>query len=167
MTPRSSLSPRRGPMIRAIVLSLLLLSCRSTDKDDPQDLSDSGSQPQETGDSALPNALSVVESVVITPDQPGTDDLLVANVTASDADGDTVSLSYIWFIDGLVVDDVGAELSGELYFDKGQSVTVSVTPHDGIESGTAMSAEPVIVRNSATVCLIFMRLEAPNWSMSA
>jgi len=85
---------------------------------------------------------------VITPDAVGTDDVAVANVTTTDADGDGVSLSYVWFIDGLVVDDVGAELSGEAYFDKGQSITVSVTPHDGLEFGVAVSAEPAVVQNS-------------------
>ena len=115
-------------MNRPLLLSLplLLLACRTGDKDEIQDLTDSGDEP---GDSATQyiNTPPVVESVVITPDALSTDDVAVANVTNSDADGDGVSLSYVWFIDGLVVDDVGAELSGELYFDKGQSITVSVT----------------------------------------
>ena len=136
-------------MNRPLLLSLplLLLACRAGDKDEARDLTDSGDEPADSATQFI-NTPPVVESVVITPDAVGTDDVAVANVTATDADGDGVSLSYVWFIDGLVVDDVGAELSGEAYFDKGQSITVSVTPHDGLEFGSALSAEPIIVQNS-------------------
>jgi hypothetical protein len=127
-------------------LLLSLSACRSSDKDGVEDLTDSG----DTDDHATSytNTPPVVDEIVLTPDPVGTNDVLVANVAVSDVDTNTIALDYVWFVDSLVIDDVGAELSGELYFDKGDAITVSVTPHDGLEFGASLSAGPLTVSNS-------------------
>ncbi len=54
-------------------------------------------------------------------------------MSTTDADGDTVSLSYAWYVDGSASSATGSTLDGSTWFDKGESVYVVVTPNDGDE----------------------------------
>ena len=136
-------------MSRPLILSLCLLSlaCRSSDKSDEGTTTDSADA-TDSADSASPNSPPVIEAVEFTPNPVRTDDVLTANLTTTDVDDDTIGYTYVWFIDGLVIDDRGAELDGAEVFDKGDTITVSVTPNDGTEDGAPLSAEPIVVRNT-------------------
>ena len=75
-------------------------------------------------------------------------DTVTALVSTSDDDGDAVTVSYAWQVDGTAV-TVTASLDGAVFFDRGQEVTVTVTPNDGTTDGEPVTSEAVIVQNSA------------------
>ncbi len=97
----------------------------------------------------ISNTPPVVDSVSLDPSELYTDSSVSAVISTSDADGDSVSVSYAWTVDGSTVAETGSSLSGESYFDKGQTVLVTVTPHDGAVAGTAVSSSSVTVLDSA------------------
>jgi hypothetical protein len=98
----------------------------------------------------ITNTAPVVSSVSLSPGTVYTNDTLTASVVTSDADGDTVGVTYRWLVDGVEVPGAtGASLSGAASFDRDQVVTVEVTPNDGTEDGAALTSAGVTVQNSA------------------
>lgn len=96
----------------------------------------------------ISNTAPVVSVVSLSTYTPSTNDTITASVTTSDADGDTVTVSYAWYVNGSVVAATGASLSGATYFSRGDTVYVRVTPNDGTSSGTAVSSSTATVQNS-------------------
>ena len=84
----------------------------------------------------------------LTPEAVYTDSVVSGLVTTSDAEGDAVTVSYAWSVDGIPVAEIGSSLSGLEYFEKHQVVSLTVTPRDGMDSGPAVAAGSRIVRNS-------------------
>ena len=75
---------------------------------------------------------------------------MTATVTTADADGDSVTVTYVWKVDGVVVDgETGATLDGSDHFDKGETITVVVTPTDGSTEGDSMTSDGLTVLNTA------------------
>ncbi|HCH63640.1 MAG TPA: hypothetical protein DFR83_12610, partial [Deltaproteobacteria bacterium] len=72
-----------------------------------------------------------------------TNEALTASVTTSDADGDTVTVSYNWFVAGSSVQDGASETlngaSASAGFEKGEAVYVVVTASDGTDTATSTS----------------------------
>jgi hypothetical protein len=94
------------------------------------------------------NADPVVSSVAITPSSPRTNDTLTASASTSDPDGDPLTVTYDWSVDGSVVaSGSSATLAGATWFSKGQVVAVTVTATDGSASASATSAS-VTVENT-------------------
>jgi hypothetical protein len=90
------------------------------------------------------NAPPVLDSLSISPTAPAEGDTITATVGAtSDADGDSVTLSYRWTVDGAEV-STGTELSSAS-FDKHQLIVLEVTPTDGADAGTPLSASATAV----------------------
>jgi hypothetical protein len=91
----------------------------------------------------------VVSSVTLTPSTVYTNDTMTANVVSSDADGDTLSLTYAWYVNSaLVQSGASASLSGATYFSRGQTVYVTATANDGTTTASATSSS-VTVSNTA------------------
>ena len=86
-------------------------------------------------------------TVRLSPSTVYTNDTLTANVTTSDAEGDSLTVTYDWYVDGSSVQD-GADntLSGVSYFDKDQTVFVIVTADDGTDT-TSVTSSTVTVLN--------------------
>lgn len=122
----------------SILLVLSLAACKG-----------GGLSTDDTQDSAAVNSAPVIESVSLSPDLALTADAIVATVTASDADGDTLTYSYAWTVIGQPAgsdsDTLPADLSS-----KGQSVSVTVTVDDGSES-VSMESSPLIIANTLPV----------------
>ncbi len=70
--------------------------------------------------------------------------------TATDVDGDTVSYTYAWSVDGASPGVTSATLSGT-YFSKTDEVKCVVTPSDGTTTGTAVNSNTVTIANTAPV----------------
>lgn len=112
--------------------------------------------PYDGTDTGLPLSDSIVigntppeiAGLSLSPSSPSTDDTLTATVGTFDADGDSVSVSYSWAIDGVTIGSTASALSGTTWFDRGQVVEVTVTPYDGTDYGTPASAS-VSVDNTA------------------
>jgi formylglycine-generating enzyme required for sulfatase activity len=95
------------------------------------------------------NSAPTIGPVSLSPATVYTDGTLTASATGSDLDGDTVSLSYAWTVNGSAVSASGSSLSGVLYFDRGDTVQVTVTPSDGVAFGASRSGSVVTVQNTA------------------
>lgn len=95
------------------------------------------------------NTAPSVSSVSLSPSSVQTDDTITASASTSDVDGDTVTVSYAWYVDGSLVAETGASLDGGAYFDKGQTVYAVATPSDGTDDGTTLSSGSLTVGNSA------------------
>lgn len=98
----------------------------------------------------IQNSAPTVSTPVITPSSPKVADPLVCTASGSDLDGDTVTLSYVWRINGNVV---SGQTSSSLTtgYKKGDSVTCTVTPTDGTVAGTALTSAAVSIGNTAPV----------------
>ncbi len=96
------------------------------------------------------NTAPSVTTVTLTPTTVYTNDTLTAAVSATDLDGDTLSYTYDWYVDGVPRGSASsATLSGATYFDKGQDIYVVVTPNDGSVDGTTVTSSTVTVSNTA------------------
>ncbi len=113
----------------------------------PSDGSDAGTS-LDSNTVVIDNSPPVISGVTLTPTSVRTDDVLTANVSWSDDDSDGVTLAYAWAVDGSTVAETGSTLDGASWFDKGEVVVVTVTPDDGIDSGTPVSSSGVTVLNS-------------------
>jgi len=76
-----------------------------------------------------------VDQFILTPANPYTGDDVEIVYSVSDADGDTVSSSVQWMINGVVVSNQGAHLSNTL-ISAGDLITAQLVPNDGYDSGT-------------------------------
>lgn len=97
----------------------------------------------------IDNSAPVMSTVTLSPSSPGTEDIITATATATDADSDTVSYSYDWYVGGsYAVTTASNTLSGLVYFDRGDTVEVEVTPTDGTDFGSPLSSSAVTVANT-------------------
>jgi len=95
------------------------------------------------------NQPPVVLSVTLSPGSVYTDDTITASVSTDDADGDSVTVAYAWYVDGSLVGETSTSLDGSIYFSKDQTVYVVVTPNDGTEDGPAVASSSTTVLNTA------------------
>ena len=98
----------------------------------------------------IENSPPTVDSApLLTPDPVYEGDSLVCTLsTTTDDDGDSVSSSTAWFVNGATVAATAGTL-GSTFFDAGDSVYCEQTPYDGIENGTAVASNVVVVSNTA------------------
>jgi hypothetical protein len=97
----------------------------------------------------IENTAPIVSGVTLSPSTVYTNDTLTATATTSDDDGDTLSVTYDWYVDGdLVQSGAASTLSGASHFDRDEVVYVTGNVDDGTESTTATSAS-ITVSNSA------------------
>jgi hypothetical protein len=94
------------------------------------------------------NTTPRVTSVVLAPAEPRTNDTITATVTATDADGDAITLSYVWTVAGVPVTGVNAASLPGSYFSKNELVFVTVTGTDDEASGPSTNSNPVRVVNT-------------------
>ena len=73
-----------------------------------------------------------------------TDSVVNPVVTATDADGDSITYDVSWSVNGVVVSDASV-LYGQLFFDRDDAVGLEVTPDDGEVTGSAVSMSASVV----------------------
>lgn len=99
----------------------------------------------------LGNSTPVVDSAIVSPAQPRTNDVLTATVSAHDADGDTLTFGYQWTRNGA---DIAAATSASLdlsvagHGDRGDSIAVRVIANDGSLSSAPFTSVPVVISDS-------------------
>jgi hypothetical protein len=94
----------------------------------------------------ISNLPPVVEEIHIEPKVAYSNSDLKAVVRSSDPDGDSVNYDYTWEKNGVVLSEKDILESNGLK--RGESVTVTVTPHDGEVSGKPKKSELLIITNS-------------------
>ncbi|MBM4393870.1 MAG: LamG domain-containing protein, partial [Deltaproteobacteria bacterium] len=96
------------------------------------------------------NTPPAVSSVTLSPEDAYTDDVLTASASATDLDGDSLSYTYDWYVDGLLAQSgASATLDGATAFSRDEEVHVVVTPNDGDTDGTSATSSALTVANSA------------------
>jgi hypothetical protein len=108
-----------------------------------------GEKPDSDDTGEKPNTPPEITSLSMSPTEVYTNDVLTATVESTDADGDAVTLAYIWYVDGVEVDETGNTLDGSIYFDRDQEVILEVTPSDGTNIGSLVSSSAITIMNSA------------------
>jgi hypothetical protein len=91
-------------------------------------------------------------TVCLTSYTPNSNSLLTARVTTSDIDGTPVTLTYVWKVNGTIQQTHAGvtsltdtfDLSQPGYGDRGDTITVEVTPSDGLLSGSTVSASAIV-----------------------
>ena len=100
------------------------------------------------------NAQPNIDSIEVTPNNPTSQtDVYECIVSASDADGDPVTLTYSWMVDGVLLPETGSTLQDQ--FAIGEEVTCSVSATDGQES-TTDSASVEIENSIPTVSNVYV-----------
>ncbi|NMC04064.1 MAG: hypothetical protein GYA24_02570, partial [Candidatus Lokiarchaeota archaeon] len=97
----------------------------------------------------IQNSPPSISNVSITPALAHTDDTLnTVPSGAADADGDSVSFIYTWWVGGMLVPgQASSNLSG-IYFTKNVNVSCQVTPFDGTTYGTPINGT-IEIQNAA------------------
>jgi hypothetical protein len=124
-----------------------IIECEAT----PQDDIDSGDPVRSA--SVQINVPPVVHSVHISPTEPTVEDVLTCNegaVTDGDGDGDPVSTTVRWFINGIDIGSDSRTLEGS-WLARDDEVHCSITPFDGIEDGESVTSDPVTVLNTPPI----------------
>ena len=107
-----------------------------------------GGTATDTASVLIGNTAPEVASVTLTPSELYTNDTVTAMATTTDADGDELTLTYAFSVDDEVVQDGSSDtLDGTVYFDKNQTVHVTVTAEDDTDSAS-LPSDPVTVLNT-------------------
>jgi arylsulfatase A-like enzyme len=96
-------------------------------------VSTSRNSPPKRLQTTIINTSPELGEVVFSPNRPHTDDRLLAWVTVTDADDDPIDIRYSWTVNGEPISHKGLNLSGELFFDKGDKIELMVKIDDGEE----------------------------------
>jgi hypothetical protein len=128
--------------LRGVFVAGDIVRCEAT----PFDGSDAGTPL--VASVQIVNTPPVGTSVGIAPVPLRTDDVAAATPTGTDADGDPLTWSYAWTVDGVPAGGSGATLSGAS-FAYGQVVSVLATPLDAEGVGAPVASAPVVVANTA------------------
>jgi len=88
-----------------------------------------------------------IDSVVLAPSTPRTNDVLTANVSAHDVDGDPITFSYEWSRNGTIIAGATSptlDLSVPGQGDRDDYMTVRVTATDGQQNSSATASVVVV-----------------------
>ncbi len=115
----------------------------------PHDGTDAGSTASDSVTVIDGNHPPEITSLSVSPTSVYTDTTITASSTTRDGDGDPVTVSYAWYVDGVATGTTGTTLSGVSWFDKGQDVYVVATPNDGYGDGATETSSTLTVLNTA------------------
>ena len=102
----------------------------------------------------ISNAKPKISSVELTPSSPREEDIIRAEPLGwQDSDGDPESYQFDWYVDGQAIPNANQATLGGDHFDKGQSISVRVTPFDGLQFGPLVQSSTVVTVNTPPVIL--------------
>ena len=96
-----------------------------------------------------------IATVTLNNTSPKTNDILTATATRSDPDNDPVTLNFVWKKNGTVMKTTAAspaltdtyDLSIAGNGDKNDTITIEVTPNDGLDNGASVSAQAIVINS--------------------
>ena len=99
------------------------------------------------------NAKPTITAPTLTPSTAYTDTDLTCNAgTTSDADGNSVTVSYRWMKNGQILSGQTTKKLTSNNFVKGDVVLCQTTPTDDREAGITQTSNPITIANSAPTC---------------
>ncbi|MAA78132.1 MAG: hypothetical protein CL916_02645, partial [Deltaproteobacteria bacterium] len=100
---------------------------------------------------SVQNTIPVIDSLNITPAEVFSDTVGISCVSgpSSDADGDTVSISYTWKVNGNLLADTTEDLITT--FETDDIIECTATPHDGRENGAVYTASVTISNHDPNI----------------
>jgi hypothetical protein len=96
----------------------------------------------------IANTAPEITSGTLEPSPLTTNARVSVSLTSFDGDGDLVDYSYAWHVNGDPAGGDSRSLEGDVWFDKGDEVSVEVTPFDGHAFGVTETVGPITVANS-------------------
>jgi hypothetical protein len=97
----------------------------------------------------IANALPTASAIRITPPEPSAADMLEVEMQGGDADGDPVTWSYRWQIDGVAVEGAQTKRLPPGRARRGARVVAEVSGNDGFEHGEWSASPSVVLGNAA------------------
>lgn len=88
----------------------------------------------------IQNTAPTLTALTLDPTDPSSSDPIVATPTTEDADGDEVTVTYDWALDGTSSSETSETLPG-METDRGQHLVLTATPFDGEDEGEPLTAE--------------------------
>lgn len=112
----------------------------------------------------LTNSAPVIDSVILSPSPPGTNDVLQSSIAAHDADADPLTYRYEWLRNGVSL--AGAtgpslDLSMSGHGDRGDTISVRVTASDG-QATSELAMSSVVVADSAPTASVVLDVTTPT-----
>ena len=107
----------------------------------------------------------VIDSVVIGPSSPRTNDLLSATVTGHDPDGGSITYSYQWTKNGADISGASGptlDLSISGNGDRGDAIALRVVAGDGAYSSAPTTSSSVVVVNSPPTATVLLSDTTPS-----
>ena len=111
------------------------------------------------------NSAPSVDAATINPSSPRTNDSLTVVTSSTDPDGDTVSYDYQWIKNSSDLageTDAGLDLSVAGNGDKGDQISVRLTPGDGSDDGSAFTTDAVTIVNTAPTATVSLSDTGPG-----
>ncbi|HMV68165.1 MAG TPA: hypothetical protein PKA64_15055, partial [Myxococcota bacterium] len=97
------------------------------------------------------NSLPVVLGLTLTPTSPVTTDDLVATFSTYDADGDAVTVAFVWTVDDEVDASLGDPIVPATRTTKHEVYRVTAIPNDGESDGAPLASDEVEILNTPPV----------------
>lgn len=114
----------------------------------PFDGTDAGASVN-AGPAVVQNTPPVLSALSITPAQPRITDTLTVTPVAIDGDGDIITYTFTWLVNGQAVQSGSSRTLAPGAFDAGDDVSVLGVPSDGLASGLQVSSPLIRVQNTA------------------
>jgi len=89
----------------------------------------------------------MIQTVALEPQEPKAGNIIKAELEGGDLDGDSVQYSYIWRRNDQVVSTGEQNTLDSAGFSRGDTVSVSVTPHDQGGGGKEVRSQSVTISN--------------------
>lgn len=109
------------------------------------------------GNAATSNTVTIQNSApyISTVDISPTSAYEASTITCSDVgtvdpDGDTVTFAYKWYVNSNMQNVTTSQLNGA-FFNKGNTVYCTMTPTDGVNTGSTVASNPITILNTAPI----------------
>ena len=124
--------------------NLDIITCTATVRDSI------GATDSDTFSVMVGNNLPTIESVSLSPTDPRSIDDITCNTSGvGDLDGQSVSISYAWYIDDILQSETSNTLSAP--FSVGNVIKCETTPNDGIANGNTIDTETTVIDTPASL----------------